>query len=193
LSQYFQSDQLDEQHPTRDYVNTDVRLDPEGDDLPSRWIEEVRALRVDKESGKAVPLKGISESRVAEAELLRRPGGTDKVRAANDALDLSLHDALKTTVAKSTRPHVEGNSGLMESIREGYGTDKLFRKVMESPSNFGSFTIRNGFLYSKSRMDSEVLCIPRMLHRKRSILAILISEAHEVLGHFGSHKTAEYV
>jgi hypothetical protein len=193
LSRYFQSDWPDKKHPACDYVNADVRLDSEGDDLPSGRIKEVRALQAGKESDKSGPLKEIAESRGTEAEQLRRPRGIEGVGAASDALDLSLNDALKTSMAKSSKPHIEGDSGLLKSIHEGYEMDKLFRKVMESPSDFGGFTVRNGFLYSKSRMENEVLCIPRTMHGKRRIPEILISEAHEVLGHFGSHKMAEYV
>jgi hypothetical protein len=135
----------------------------------------------------------VLEARVAEVGRLWDTGASGTVSVGRNAPDPTLKEILKSAAEKSTKPRVEGENGLAKSIREGYAMDKLFCKVMEQPSNFGGFSIRNGFLYSKSRMDEDVLCIPRMLHGKRSIPEIIITEAHEVLGHFGSCKMAEYV
>jgi Integrase zinc binding domain len=39
----------------------------------------------------------------------------------------------------------------------------------------------------------EVLCIPRVITREDSLTAIIIDQAHTVLGHFSTQKTADYI
>jgi len=38
-----------------------------------------------------------------------------------------------------------------------------------------------------------VLCVPSVVHDKQRITEVVISQAHEVLGHYGPQKTADYV
>jgi hypothetical protein len=42
-------------------------------------------------------------------------------------------------------------------------------------------------------MGDSVLCVPPVVIKKRRLTEIIIAQAHEVLGHFGPQKTAEYV
>ena len=44
LSWYYQSDTMDDIHPMYDYVNADMQLDPEGEDLPWNQVIEVHAI-----------------------------------------------------------------------------------------------------------------------------------------------------
>jgi hypothetical protein len=46
LSRYYTEDSLNESHPDYIYVNTDVRLDPDGELLPTERFVEVRAAAV---------------------------------------------------------------------------------------------------------------------------------------------------
>lgn len=41
LSRYNENDTLDDVVEDYDYVNADLRLDPEGDDLPFMWLIEI--------------------------------------------------------------------------------------------------------------------------------------------------------
>ena len=47
LSRYYQSDTSEDSHPTFDFVNANVRLDPEGEDLPWNRVVEFCAMQDD--------------------------------------------------------------------------------------------------------------------------------------------------
>src|SRR6202040_2624776 len=44
LSRYYQSDTVENSHPSYDYITVDAQLDPEGEDLPWIWMIEVCAM-----------------------------------------------------------------------------------------------------------------------------------------------------
>jgi hypothetical protein len=48
-------------------------------------------------------------------------------------------------------------------------------------------------LYTRNKAGESVLCIPSFIRKKRRMTEIIIAQAHEVLGHFGPQKTAEYI
>jgi hypothetical protein len=47
LSRYYQLDTSEDSHPTFDFVNADVRLDPEGEDLPWNRVVELCTMQDD--------------------------------------------------------------------------------------------------------------------------------------------------
>ena len=93
----------------------------------------------------------------------------------------------------SLRTKLQQQSEFMRTVKSGYALDPTFRKVLEAPSQYHTFVVRDGYIYTKNRQDQEVLCIPRVLLKRRSITELVIDEAHTTLGHFGSQKTSEYV
>ena len=74
LSRYHQSDSKDEPMQMHDYVNADLRLDPEGEDLPWGRIIEIRAMSVEKVKR---PLKEASEDHKIEAACLTEASQKD--------------------------------------------------------------------------------------------------------------------
>ncbi len=46
LSRYYENDNTDKFHNPHQYVNTDIRLDPDWDDLPGNRVTELRAGRI---------------------------------------------------------------------------------------------------------------------------------------------------
>jgi hypothetical protein len=48
LSRYYQSDTWEDIHPSYDFVNADLQLDPEGEDLPWNQMVEIRAIEVNE-------------------------------------------------------------------------------------------------------------------------------------------------
>jgi len=201
LSRYFQSDLEGEGHPSHEYVRADVRLDPEGDDLPAGRLAEVRAVREDlKRGGKGPPTKK-SEPRVAKGKArasVRRP--TPSASKSTESVGPSLVDSEPTAARgeppvapRSALSPTEMESDFFQSVKRGYESDALFQKILGKPMEFRGFTLKDGFLYSRNRDGIEVLCVPRTMHGRRRITEILISEAHQVLGHLGSRKTVEYI
>src|SRR5215471_4251453 len=67
LSRYHQSDTKDDKTEHHDYVNADLRLDSEGEDLPWGRIVEIRAMHIEKDKR---PLREATEKRDVEAAKL---------------------------------------------------------------------------------------------------------------------------
>ena len=91
------------------------------------------------------------------------------------------------------RPRVEGDLSVIESIKNGYRNDPLFSKVLDNVGHHKNFEVVSDLLYTCNRADASVLCVPSAVHNKRRITEVVISQAHEVLGHFGPQKTVDYV
>ncbi|OSD06270.1 hypothetical protein PYCCODRAFT_1360244, partial [Trametes coccinea BRFM310] len=81
----------------------------------------------------------------------------------------------------------------MTAVRQGYVHDSVLRKVQEQPEQHKAFAMRDGFIYTKNRRGDEVLCLPRALYNKRSIIELIIDRAHTTLGHLGAQRTSDYV
>src|SRR5207302_4952832 len=87
----------------------------------------------------------------------------------------------------------EGDRSILEDIRKGYAKDPLCSKVLENIGHHERFEIIDGLLYTHNRVNDSVLCIPSIIQKKRRLTEIIIAQAHEVLGHFGPQKTADYI
>ncbi|KAF8835365.1 hypothetical protein BDN67DRAFT_863285, partial [Paxillus ammoniavirescens] len=78
-------------------------------------------------------------------------------------------------------------------IRSGYTEDSILSKVIAHPEQHPLFQVTEGFVYVKGRHGSMLLCIPHVLHDRQSLMGVIIEQAHNILGHFGSQRTADYV
>jgi hypothetical protein len=118
-------------------------------------------------------------------------------RSENDSSDNNDDD--DPTLFESLAPgpelheHVEKASDFLDFVKKGYKEDNMFSKIIKEPGNYSAFQYREGFLYTNNRGGQEVLCIPRVMTKDYSLTAIVIKQAHTILGHFGAQKTADYV
>ncbi|KAH7917556.1 hypothetical protein BV22DRAFT_1026133 [Leucogyrophana mollusca] len=76
-------------------------------------------------------------------------------------------------------------------MRAGYVGDHVFSKIMEKPGEHPTFTLHEGYLYTKNRSGEEVLYIPNSSSDSKSIAGVIIDQPHTMLGHFSTHKTAD--
>ncbi|KAL7278559.1 hypothetical protein ACG7TL_007558 [Trametes sanguinea] len=161
LSRYYENDTVDDHTEEWEYVNADVRLDPDGDTLPFSRAIELKAGRVLRKSSRLMakqaaaerpktPLPQVVEPRVLEAEQLaqHQPPSMPKEPARSEA-NPKLGDALSE--GPSLRLHIEGKDGFMTAVRQGYAHDSTLRKVQEQPEQHKAFAIRDGFIYTKNR------------------------------------------
>jgi hypothetical protein len=81
---------------------------------------------------------------------------------------------------------------LEKELQGKYINDPIFKKIMEKPSEFKNFSVKNGLIYIRDN-DREVLCIPNVAINGRSVREIVISEAHSMLAHLGTNKTLAYL
>ncbi|KAF8799998.1 hypothetical protein BYT27DRAFT_7034268, partial [Phlegmacium glaucopus] len=81
---------------------------------------------------------------------------------------------------------------LLKELRGRYQEDNLFKSVIEKPKDFRNFEVRNDLVYLKVP-GKELLCIPKILVKGKSVREIIISEAHSILAHLGASKTLNYL
>ena len=217
LSRYYENDQWTEPSDKPRYVTADARLDPEGEDLPWDRFEEVRAMRDDEV--RARPLRQRRAPRRADEPVSFAPKHPviEAVEARQrEAADLVAHGEPNVapppadqpaplagnpnpTVGESLgefpdlRPRVEGDLSILSDIRVGYSDDTLFSKVLGNIGHHKVFELIDGLLYTRNRAGVSVLCIPAVVRNKRRLTEVVIAQAHEVLGHLGPQKTADYI
>jgi hypothetical protein len=189
LSRYYQSDTDEDVCETYDYVHADVVLDPEGEDLPWNRIVEIRAIS-DKPGKRPIceaeEERGALAREMAKAARPKEASPTDK-----DEDDPTLLESLST--GPELTKFVEKATDFLDKVRSGYKSDPLFAKIIKEKERYATFSMRDGLVYTTSRGKQEVLCIPRKRTKDYSLTAIIIDQAHTVLGHFGAQKTADYI
>ncbi|KAF8237542.1 hypothetical protein L208DRAFT_1246828, partial [Tricholoma matsutake] len=170
LSRYYKHDYLTEVPELHDYMNADVCLDPEHDDLP--WerlfkVKEAVNMAASMEEPKDPPDGGqmgedptIFESRVK---------GTDL------RMVLSHMDTFE------------------DSIHEGYLMDPWFKKLKEKITIHPTFRECDRFIWAKNKGGEDVVCIPNTNLNETTLCLRILKQAHQVVGHFGSQHTADYV
>ena len=190
LSRYYQSDTGDDTHPLYDYVNADIQLDPSGEDLPWNRVVEIRAI---SDNTRNRPLREITEEREIQAEeMANNQRDTEaQLDASDEGDDPTIFESISN--GPELRKHVEKVTHFLDRVKRGYEKDSLFVKVIKEEGRYPSFKYRDGFLYTNNRGGQEVLCIPRVITREDSLTAIVIDQAHSVLGHFSAQKTADYI
>jgi RNase H-like domain found in reverse transcriptase/Reverse transcriptase (RNA-dependent DNA polymerase)/Integrase zinc binding domain len=190
LSRFYQSDTDNDVCQTYDYVNADLVLDPEGEDLPWNRIVEIRARR---EVPRKRPLCEAEEERgtLAKemAEAVRHKEASPPSDDEDD--DPTLIESL--SAGPELTQFVEKATDFLDKVRNGYKSDPLFSKIMEEKERYATFSVRDGLVYMTNKGKQEVLCIPRKITKDYSLTATIIDQAHAILGHFGAQKTADYI
>ncbi|GBE77458.1 hypothetical protein SCP_0103330 [Sparassis crispa] len=121
LSRYYENDNADEFAPIQDYVNADVHLDPEWDDLPSNCIAELRAGTIQRSA--QLP-KDVQESRDQEASEMA--SHLPLVTPALGAKDEDPTIAESRTNGPPLKAHLEQDTPFLAAVQKGYGEDPLF-------------------------------------------------------------------
>jgi len=180
-----------------DWANADIRLDPEGDDLPhDRW-QELRLSAIRKVGGEPTTknkrMTEQKEARRMEAEEM----ATNAERSKGEDLSESLGDDPSLLESAGSSPdlpnHIRAKPGLEGTISAGYKNDSVLSKVFEEPKHFATFRVRDNLIYTDNRGGEEVLCVPHAKYEGDTIIAMIIAQAHQILGHLGAQRTADYV
>ena len=190
LSRYYQSDTDNDTCQTYDYVNADLVLDPEGEDLPWNRLVEIRAIR---EAPRKRPLYEAEEERGTLAKEMAKAARPKEALSSptDEDDDPTLFESL--SAGPELTKFVEKATDFLDKVRNGYKDDPLFSKIMEEKERYATFSVRDGFVYVTNTGKQEVLCIPRKVTKDYSLTATIIDQAHTILGHFGPQKTADYI
>ena len=135
--------------------------------------------------------ESMEERDIQAQELAATDRSEDDSSDNNDDDDPTLFKSLAP--GPELREHVEKVSNFLDKVKKGYKEDNMFSKIIKEPGNYSAFQYREGFLYTNNRGGQEVLCIPRVMTKDYSLTAIVIEQAHTILGHFGAQKTADYI
>lgn len=205
LSRYYESDTWFDTHQLNVYVNADIRIDKEMDDLPSARVEEVQEDKVKLHATRVVE---TIEARQSKRLLDKRE--TRDLEAARIAAGMSptanatpppVDDLGENPTVFQSRDRgynlrrtvFDNHSDLIDSIRSEYDTDPLFSKILKRPDDFTAFKIEHKLIWVKNRGGERVLCVPQGKFGEKSIRGTVLEQAHEVVGHFGPQRTADYV
>ena len=213
LSRYYENDQWSDPQVSIELVNADARLDPEGEDLPWERFEESKAMRTQINESLASDRRKRSHRKPGELITHKIAEGVESRQieaaelAANKEPDpqLTIEDRSNLKVLNDPRgmdslnhhadlrPKIEGDQSFLKEMRKGYKRDSLFDKILKAPGHHKGFEIVDNLLYTHNQAGDRVLCIPSAVYHKRRLTEIILSQAHQILGHLGPQKTSEYI
>jgi hypothetical protein len=207
LSRYYENDTPADVYEPYEYVNADVRIDKNGDDLPLQRYKEVfentEYIRMMEEpnvrrSNRLRQMKDRVEAREKEAAELKDVSSVasevqeplvSTIPPEDKDVDPTLGDTL-ADASSQVQPTQIRNDAFIRKVKQGYASDRLFKFVIADPDKYRQFVLREGILYTRNQNNAEVLCVPQ---EDRDIVMKIIDQAHIIVGHFSSHKTASYV
>ena len=174
LSHYYENNTSDDNHSENTYVNVDIRLDPDGELLPTDCYMELHAA-VTRQSKH---LAKRQESRHIEAKILN---ASDRKSLPSE--DTSLTDGVTAIAAsndgKSLWTHIEETMDLQAIVKNTYHKDMICAKIIAQPDAHPRFSIWEELIWTKNQLKHDVICILRdAFQRGRRLIEIIINHAH---------------
>jgi Integrase zinc binding domain len=65
--------------------------------------------------------------------------------------------------------------------------------VLQAPGHNRNFEIDEDLMYTHNLAGDHVLCIPAAVRDKQHLIELVLTQAHQVLGHLGPQKMSEYI
>jgi hypothetical protein len=188
LSRYYESLPESTEIKDQEFVSIDRRLDPGGDDLPLSRRSEIRTLRIQTARNKQRLNDAISQRDVDAQEM-----EAALVAAQETGQEIPAHDAVADSV--NLQDYMSRYEEFSHLLKNHYGTDTYFSKILSSPSHFApSFFIEDNLLYHKDCLGNRLLCVPHgAIQRGRRLIELIIDHAHKLLGHLGPLRTLTYI
>ncbi|KAF8237976.1 hypothetical protein L208DRAFT_1073872, partial [Tricholoma matsutake] len=180
LSQYYESNTLMDTHQPHEYVQADIHIDPAGDNLPGQRYQEV--------TSKIIELRAIHSMEHHHSKQLQEQQETYDLEAKlMDEAHLRIIDNMSNVAeAPSVSEKIPKNPApssyeFIKQIQSGYKDDKLFALILEKPSEYTDFEVKDDLIWQKNQQSVEVVCIPC----NRGTIMQVLDQAHTILGHFG--------
>ena len=68
----------------------------------------------------------------------------------------------------------------------------MYSKILENPKAHAKFGVKEGLIFKKNNLSRDVICIsPKVIHKGKRLIEIIIDHAHNIIGHFGQFKTSQ--
>jgi hypothetical protein len=137
MSGYYENDMGDESHPEHIYMNTDARLDPDGEMLPTDRYMEVKtaATRWSNRLTKKKDAQTVESEEMNDSTRRVLPEETPPLKD-NDNITVTAASSDGTTL----RTKIESSRDLPKILGEAYHKGAMFSKIMAHPKahkNFG--------------------------------------------------------
>jgi len=181
-----------------DMSMVDLLIDPEGDDLPEQRLQE-KKIHYLMAMTRAQQARDVVEPRDAEATAMAttpREETEAGTNPATNARNITVADSASngTTAPFVWQREADGDQrpSLEELCREGYESDKTFRKILEHPKDHKSFEVKNGLIDYSPNPEIRTRCIPHSEFRGRKITELVIDQVHRTVGHMGTSITEKY-
>ncbi|KAF8752463.1 hypothetical protein RHS01_07674 [Rhizoctonia solani] len=149
--------------------NPDIRDEFVGEQIAEEDSRETEPDKREETSPASVELEGGSRA--------------DNERDKWDPLDRSDHRQITTLVKELD---------VNEAIANGYQSDKDYARIVNEPSRFAQFELRDNLLYFTEH-GRTYLCVPDTTVGEWHIRTLLISHAHSIVSHLGYKKTYAYM
>ncbi|KAJ3991250.1 hypothetical protein F5050DRAFT_1531903, partial [Lentinula boryana] len=135
-------------------------------------------------------LQETRDIEAAELEVAREPD-IENVEYNPEVNPTAFESRVK---GENLHTHIEGaNPDVIRDIKEAYETDPLFKKVMHKIQDHPRFTVTDGLIWTKNIGGENVLCIPETPKGKQSVRSAILEQGHQIVGHFGPQRTADYI
>jgi hypothetical protein len=185
----------------QDYVNADIRLDPDHDNLPKECLFKVKEKGI-KSRVQDVNTKKIQVEIQALREHIQERDTLAETMSQNRDKMLRTRGVMMDNKPTVVELRVKGenlhktmanNKTFEEDILRGYEEDAFFGRITKKNKENSLFRIHNGLVWTQNRGGEEVLCIPLSKSLNTTLHARIVEQAHQVVGHFGSQRTSDYV
>jgi hypothetical protein len=201
LSWYYKHNYWTEVPEIQDYINANVRLDPDHDNLPKECLfeveEKVIEYRVQDVNTKKIQveiraLRECVQERDALAEIMSQ--NRNKTSRTRRVMTDDEPTVVESRVKGENLHKTMANDKMFEEdILRGYEEDAFFRRIMKKNEENPLFRIHNGLVWTQNRGGEKVLCIPSSKLLNTTLRARIVEQAHQVVGHFSSQRTSDYV
>ena len=188
LSCYYEYDTIEDEHPNSEFVKVDELLDLDRDLAPVQWFIEIQnnGIRQSQRLQEKIPAAWL------ESQMLNET--FNKVPVEQEQGD---NDTIAHTSDNSRKPLlmvIEKEFNLNKTIMKFYWQDKIYSKILENPKAHVRFGVRQGLIFTKNNLSRDVICIsPKAIHKGKQVIEIIIDHAHNIIGHYGQFKTAQYI
>lgn len=199
LSRRYESDTVDDIRDPHEFVDADVRLDPEGEDAPGipvfgtamiapRRSSRIRSQQEGPERGKEVPVRGRGTT---PREQPKKPGklGREVGKPINKNSPEAGAEGISIMANRDHGPATL-ESEVLNCMKEAYASDSLLGKVVAHPESHPDFEVREGLVFLAK---GQLLCVPEARIGRRRLAERIIDAAHAALGHMGDVRTMDYI
>jgi hypothetical protein len=86
------------------------------------------------------------------------------------------------------------NDEFSSAIKRGYCEDSLMQEILKKPSDHKLFKIsKDDLLLITKFCKNDIVCIPRVSFKDKTLIGIIFKQAHEALEHYRHQKVADYI